>query len=123
TDYGLPCYVRRLSARPVAAERGHGYEEAARYERYRALADIARQVGAGAVVTGHHQDDQAETVLYRLLRGTSPAGLAAIAPARPLAADSPVRLVRPLLEFSRAELEQEATRRGLTWREDASNAD
>lgn len=121
--YGLPCRVRSLAARPTAAARGRGYEEAARRERYRALHDIAHAVGAAAVVTGHHRDDQAETVLYRLMRGTSPAGLAAMAPVRPLAAGAAVALVRPLLAFSRAELAAEAQRRGLSWCEDASNAD
>lgn len=123
TAYGLPCHLRRIAARPVAARRRRGYEEAARHERYRLLGDIAETVGATTVVTGHHRDDQAETVLYRLLRGTSPAGLQAILPVRPLAPGSTVRLVRPLLAMARTELEAEAQRRGLSWREDASNAD
>lgn len=123
TGYGLPCRVRSLAARPAAAARGRGYEEAARRERYRALADIASDIGAAAVVTGHHRDDQAETVLYRLIRGTSPAGLGGIAPVRPLVPDGAVALVRPLLTFSRAELAEEAKRRSLSWCEDASNAD
>lgn len=123
TGYGLPCLVRRVAARPLAAARGRGYEEAARHERYRLLGDMAHSVGATAIVTGHHRDDQAETVLYRLLRGTSPAGLAAIAPVRPLRPGSQIRLVRPLLGFGRHELEEEAAHRRLAWQDDESNVD
>ncbi len=75
-------------------------ETRARRERYRALRTIQREAHARYLVTAHHADDQVETVLYRLLRGSGIAGLAGI-PAR-----GPGGLVRPLLPFTRAELEQ-----------------
>src|SRR5262249_8546406 len=65
--------------------------------RYRALEAMRREVGATFIVTAHHADDQAETVLMRVLRGSGPAGLSAMAPRRG-------RLLRPLLPFRRTEL-------------------
>ncbi|CAK8737632.1 tRNA(Ile)-lysidine synthase [Sodalis praecaptivus] len=95
-----------------------GLEAAARSARYQAL---AATLGDGEVLlTAQHQDDQAETLLLALKRGSGPAGLAA------MAADAPFRgrrLVRPLLECGRAELEAYARARGLRWIEDDSNSD
>jgi tRNA(Ile)-lysidine synthase len=90
-------------------------QEAARTLRYRALVDLAGP--DGWVATAHTADDQAETVLLRLLRGTGPDGLAGI-PERSHGG----RVVRPLLAVCRPELEAWARARGLAWREDASNA-
>jgi tRNA(Ile)-lysidine synthase len=69
----------------------------------------------------HHADDQAETILFRALRGTALRGLAGMRSRRVL--ESPVELVRPLLTISRSEIEQYASRAGLAWREDASNSE
>lgn len=95
-----------------------GIEAAARDARYRAL--TAALAGDEVLLTAQHQDDQAETLLLALKRGSGPAGLAA------MAADAPYqgrRLVRPLLDFSRRELEAYAQARGLHWIEDDSNSD
>jgi tRNA(Ile)-lysidine synthase len=92
-------------------------QEAARALRYAALDRIASQLGADRIATGHHADDQTETVLLRLLRGTGPDGLAGIPERSP---DG--RIVRPLLRLTRAELESYARKRELSWREDRSNA-
>lgn len=108
---------------PRAARRGGpsrdrpSLQEAARTLRYAALAQIARRTGAERIATAHHADDQAETLLLRLLRGTGPDGLAGIPERSP---DG--RVVRPLLAATRAEIERFAAGRGLVWREDASNA-
>ena len=104
---GLPCYCGRFHS--VA---GRGLEDAARRERLAFL----RGVPASAVVLAHHLDDQAETVLLRLLRSSSPRGLGGMAPRR-----GP--FLRPLLGFSRRDLHRWASDRQLHWREDASNAD
>ena len=86
--------------------------------RYAFLAGVARELGEGAVVmTAHTADDQAETVLFRVARGSGPRGLAGIRPGR-----SP-SLVRPLLPFRRRELEAYATRHDVPFREDPSNRD
>ncbi len=102
----------------VQVDTGASLERAAREARYHAL---AQQLPRGAVLlTAQHQDDQAETLLLRLLRGAGVPGLAAMPASRPLGEG---QLVRPLLDCTRAQLEQYAHARGLAWVEDPSNAD
>lgn len=99
------------------ARRGQSPEAAARAARYRALAE---RVGSGeCLLTAHHMDDQAETVLLQLLRGAGPRGLAAMPRQRPCGAGLHVR---PLLGQPRAALRAYAASRGLGWVEDTSNA-
>ncbi|MEO5341382.1 MAG: tRNA lysidine(34) synthetase TilS [Magnetococcus sp. MYC-9] len=112
---GLGCTVQRWAREP----RPGGVEERARQARYAFLSDCALACGASQVVTGHHRDDQAETFLERLLRGSGVHGLRAMAASRPLL--DGVALVRPLLGFDRAELRRWLLALGVTWREDASN--
>jgi tRNA(Ile)-lysidine synthase len=105
---------------PLAAERAAAApssEEEAREARYAFLERVRRASGSLLVLTAHHADDQAETVLFRLLRGTGQAGLAGIAPRREPS------LYRPLLEFWRNELQAYAIAHRLAWREDPTNRD
>lgn len=95
---------------------GASLERAARDARYQAFA--ARLGEDELLLTGQHRDDQAETLLFRLLRGAGVRGLAAMPVARALASG---QLVRPLLDVSRAELEDYARANGLAWVEDPSN--
>ncbi len=90
-------------------------QAAARRARYAALRDVADRLGATRIATGHTRTDQAETVLLRLLRGAGARGLAAIPPRRG-------RIVRPLIDRSRAEGLRFLERAGLPWREDPTNA-
>lgn len=118
---GLPVRAVRL---PVAAGdgvRGEGIEARARRMRYDWLGRAAHEEGARHVLVGHTGDDQAETILHRILRGTGVAGLAGMKPARRLV--DGVALLRPLLGLRRAELRTFLGSRGEAWREDASNAD
>ena len=120
---GLPFAAERVDPRArtaaAAASRTRPtLQEAARRLRYDALHRMAVRAGAQHVATAHTLDDQAETVLLRLLRGSGPAGLGGI----PERSRDGV-LVRPLLRTSRAEVERFARSRGLAWREDPSNAD
>ena len=92
-------------------------ETIARRARYAFLRDVQRRRGARYLVTAHQHDDQVETILLRVLRGSAPAGLAGI-PARGRGG-----LVRPLLPFSRADLEAHVARRGLPTHDDPANAD
>ncbi len=104
----------------LVADRSHRplrTEEEARDARYAFLRAARERAGAEWIATAHHADDQAETVLFRVLRGTGIAGLAGIAPV-----DEARRLVRPLLPFWRAELRRYAREHGLRWREDPTNA-
>lgn len=103
-----------------------GIESAARKLRYRALGEMCRQHGVPLLLTAHHLDDQAETVLLQLLRGAGPAGLSGMDAANRapgLLGDEHLVMARPLLALSRAQLEAYAQDEGLTWVEDESNSD
>ncbi|TBU95520.1 tRNA lysidine(34) synthetase TilS [Stutzerimonas kirkiae] len=107
-----------LCVRRVRVDPGSSLERAAREARYGAFQAL---LGPGELLLqAQHQDDQAETILYRLLRGAGVRGLAAMPASRPLAAG---RLVRPLLGVPRAVLQAYAERHGLNWVEDPSNTD
>jgi tRNA(Ile)-lysidine synthase len=91
-------------------------EEGARKVRYSAVRYWAARLGASRVALGHSADDQAETVLMRVLEGAGPRGLAGIPPVRGL-------IIRPLIELSRSAILQELDRLGQSWIEDPSNRD
>ena len=91
-------------------------EDAARRLRYRALFQCVEETGADFILTAHQKDDQAETFLLRLLRGSGTRGLGAIRFRQDI-------VLRPLLPLSAAELRQYCTDRGISWREDATNED
>jgi tRNA(Ile)-lysidine synthase len=118
---GVPCGVERIAPQTlregVSSRHRPTVQEAARWLRYAALGRLAARWGAQRIATGHHADDQAETVLLRLLRGSGPDGIGGIPERSP---DG--RIVRPLLRLPRAALLAYAERAGLAWREDASNA-
>jgi tRNA(Ile)-lysidine synthase len=88
--------------------------------RYEALCELAAHRGLALIATAHHADDQLETLLLRLARGAGVAGFRGIAPVRSLGS---VRLVRPMLEITRAQCRAFCTECGWVWREDATNAD
>jgi tRNA(Ile)-lysidine synthase len=116
------CAALGLSLREVRVaverRRQRGVEAAAREARYAVFAEL---LGVGeTLLTAHHQDDQAETLLLQLLRGGGVRGLAAMPEQRPFAAG---RLARPLLGFSRVALQYYAEAEGLEWVEDPSNFD
>jgi tRNA(Ile)-lysidine synthase len=100
---------------------GTGIQERAREARYALLVAHAGEVGASAVVTAHTADDQAETLIMRLGRGSGLDGLAGMARARPLLPDGSVQLVRPLLGLSKSYLAATLTAAGGTWLDDPSN--
>jgi tRNA(Ile)-lysidine synthase len=101
-----------------SSERKISLETAARELRHQWFAELIQQGMADKVATAHTRDDQAETVLMRILRGTGARGLAGIAPAH-----KAKHLVRPLLTTSRREVEAYLTSKGQVWREDSSNLD
>jgi len=98
-----------------------GIQAAARAARYRLLAEAARKEGVDDILVAHHQDDQAETFLLRLARGSGVDGLAAMAPARDMPGATGIRLLRPLLGFSRARLAATLQKAGLEAIHDPSN--
>ena len=118
---GLSLHVGTTDVAALASDQGDGWEAAARSARYDFLTRTAEQVGARWVATGHNQDDQVETVLHRLIRGTGLSGLAGMQWARPLSPT--VTLVRPLLEITRVQVIEYLNALGQDHRVDASNAD
>jgi tRNA(Ile)-lysidine synthase len=119
SEFGLRFQGTR---RRVAADAiGDNLEATARRVRYEWLAGVAREIGAAWVATGHTADDQAETVLFQLLRGSGLDGLAGIAASRPLA--DGVQLVRPILAVKRAGVIGYLGEIVQDYRTDATNAD
>jgi tRNA(Ile)-lysidine synthase len=103
---------------------GDNLEQAARRARYEFLGGVAEECGARVVLTGHTLDDQAETVLLRLLRGSGAEGLSGIEPVRALVAKGEIQLARPLVGWARRALTEEYCReRGVEFRRDAMNED
>lgn len=117
---GLECCSGRIEPASLT-EAGRGLEAAAREARYRFLRTTAERLGARYVACGHTADDQIETVLHRILRGTGIAGLAGMPAARRLS--EAVTLVRPLLGARRSELLEYLDRIGQPYRQDRSNLD
>lgn len=118
---GLTCTSVRLALPRDASE------DMARRQRFRALAEMAKRQRALGAVLGHHADDQAETVLMRILRGCGLDGLAGMAPRATVGGAAgaggvgAVTVYRPLLGFRRVELREFLAEIGQQWREDASN--
>jgi tRNA(Ile)-lysidine synthase len=117
-DYGVPVVTRRIDVRELARRQRLSLEEAGRVARYGFFDEVAATHGARCVALAHHADDQAETVLLRLLRGAGGSGLAAMLPR---SADG--RYVRPMLRVTRQEIERYLGERNLTYRTDSSNRD
>lgn len=114
-DLGIPLLDLAVAARPGPGESPEAAARRARYDGIRAVMEEG-----DCLLTAHHQDDQAETVLLQLLRGSGVAGLAAMPPCAPFAAGWHAR---PLLGLTRAELKAYAEAQGLRWIEDPSNFD
>jgi tRNA(Ile)-lysidine synthase len=113
--------------REVTVEKGKsGVEAAARKQRYAALGEMCSAHGVDLLLTAQHLDDQAETVLLQLLRGSGPAGLSGMDAANrapTLLGDDTIVMARPLLAVGRAELEAYAAAQQIAWVEDESNLD
>lgn len=125
-ELNINCRVEAANVLGRVAETQESIEEAARKIRYETLLKIARDEGCGAIAVAHTADDQAETVLHHLVRGTSVTGLRGMLWSRPLndgLAESGVQLIRPMLEIRRAELEAWLTEIGQSFRTDSTNAD
>jgi len=111
---GVTCVCERIDAAELARQRGQGVEEAARFARHQFLHRQADRYSTAAIALGHHQGDQAETVLLRLLRGSGTTGMSGMAYRRG-------RLIRPLLGLRREQLESYLREVGQAWLTDPSN--
>ena len=110
-------HVRRQDVRAAAARTGGNLEQAGRDCRYRFFREVVAGGSCAVVATAHTRSDQAETVLFRLLRGSAGSGLSAIRPVREPG------IIRPMLDVSRDEVRAYLRSAGLPWREDSSNRD
>lgn len=120
----IPCEIVHVDACVYAAQHGYSVEEAARILRYDAFETAAQEleqtdasvVGTVKIAIAHHREDQAETVLWQLIRGSDLRGIGGIRPRRG-------RVIRPLLEVERGQIEAFLREQGIPWCEDATNAD
>lgn len=121
---GFKVTLGRAAVKERATESSDNLEQAARRARYEFLSETALKYCARLVLTGHTMDDQAETVLLRLLRGSGAEGLGGVEPVRALDAQCDTLLARPLLRWARrAETENYCRGRGVRFRVDEMNAD
>jgi tRNA(Ile)-lysidine synthase len=134
-DWGLTCTVEGVDVPALARTNRMAFEEAARRARYGFLIKVADKLGARTVAVGHNADDQSETVLMHWIRGSGLAGLRGMLPltylrhyrlvpsSKPDTSLSEVRLIRPLLEVQRSDIEAYCAHYGLHPRFDRSNLD
>ena len=115
-ERNIPFYTEKAPVYEKAQEWKLSVEETGRRLRYEFLAHIAEEIGAVRIATAHHKDDNAETVLLNLLRGSGSEGLGGIPPVRGI-------FIRPLLETSRAEIEAYCAEHGIGHVEDSTNYD
>lgn len=125
-DLKLECRTESVNVLSRVAETQESIEEAARKSRYETLIRIAEEERCGAIAVAHTADDQAETVLHHLVRGTSVTGLRGMLWSRPMAdgsTETTVQLIRPMLQIRRTELEAWLAAIGQTFRTDPTNND
>ncbi|BBI30674.1 tRNA lysidine(34) synthetase TilS [Cohnella abietis] len=119
-EWGLPFESAELNVPAYILDTGMNTQSAAREKRYEFLKQVAHKHSCSYLLTGHHADDQAETVLMRVIRGTGVSGLAGI-PAR--RKDEQLELIRPLLRINKCELLDYCKRNGVPYAVDSSNVD
>lgn len=112
--HGIPCYHTAIDVPRFIAQTGLSGADAARVVRYRYLRSVAKELGGAKIATGHHHDDQAETVLINILRGAGSAGIRGI---QPINGD----IIRPLLSVNRADIAEYCLTHHLEPRFDSSN--
>lgn len=120
---GIECVTGEGDVSGVAGQARRGIEDMAREMRYQFLAFVAEKEGADCIATGHTANDQAETILMRIIRGSGVRGIRGMLPVSEVPGSEAQRLVRPLLECSRAETEAICLEHGLTPLVDPSNDD
>lgn len=112
--FGISCHTVRAGVRQVAREKGLSLEEAGRAERYRIFEEIRGEQAAHRIAVAHNRNDQAETVIWNLARGSGLRGLGGIRPVRG-------EIIRPLLFTGREHIEELLKEAGLSWRTDQTN--
>ena len=123
TRLDIPLHLHSTSIPERVAQTGETIEEAARNVRYEFFASLIAAGEADSVLTAHTLDDQAETVLMKLLRGAWTEGLSAIHPVIQISGTRPGKILRPFLSIRRAEIEAYLNEINQIWREDSTNTD
>ncbi len=116
-ELNIPLFVCRRDIPTIAKEQGLGLEECARNERYSFLYEVAREQGDALIATAHNADDNLETIIFNLVRGSGTKGLSGITPIR----DG--RLIRPLLSCTSQEIRDFARDQGIPFATDSTNSD
>lgn len=116
--YSLEIAWEEADVPKIAEEKGISPEEAARFERYDFFKRAAKERGMDKIAVGHTRDDQAETVLMRIIRGAGMKGLGGISPVKEMPG---FKIIRPLIEVSRKEVEGFVSEAGFEFRTDSSN--
>jgi tRNA(Ile)-lysidine synthase len=111
---GIPCRVQHFDTRAQLESKGGNLQETARELRYRWFEDLRQETGFDLIATAHHSQDSVETMLINFFKGTGIAGMHGILPQQQ-------KIIRPLLTFTKEELQQYALEQGVPWREDSSN--
>ncbi|MCP5094609.1 MAG: tRNA lysidine(34) synthetase TilS [Chloroflexi bacterium] len=119
----LPFYLGKANAKEWSISQGSSVEEAGRELRYRFFVKIAKEVGATAVAVAHHADDQVETILMHLLRGSGLSGLRGMQQSRSFTEASGLLLIRPFLSIRRSAIADYCQTHQIAFREDESNDD
>lgn len=117
----VPLAVERVDTLGYVKTHQKSLQEAARDIRYAFFERRASELGGKTIAVAHHLDDQVETVLLQLFRGSGPEGLQGMRPKRPLSPESDISVVRPLLSLRRSEILDYARREQLAWNEDETN--
>lgn len=115
-DWGIPCEIRRVNVADLARETGRGLEETGRRVRYAFFEELAKKRSSCRIATAHTAGDNLETLLLHLTRGSAMTGLAGIPPVRG-------RIIRPLIDCRRDEVEAYCREQGVPFRIDGSNED
>ena len=116
-DWQIPFYIKKVNVKELASKWGLSEEEAGRKVRYDFFEQILKDIKGQKIALAHHRDDQAETILYHLIRGTGLKGLQGMKPVR----DG--KIIRPLLQISRQQIEEYCREKNLKYRVDLTNKD
>lgn len=123
-NHGIPFYLYTADVEQMAGEQKKTVEEMGREYRYQCFYEVMERTGADILATAHHRGDQAETVLFHMIRGTDLSGMAGIRPVDVRTAGfGAIRIIRPLLFCGKSDLTAWLTAMGVSWREDLTNRD
>lgn len=120
-EKGIPFYLLKENIPALARQKGKSVEEMGRIYRYRCFREIVKKTEAQKIVVAHHENDQAETVLFHMLRGTGIKGLSGMEPMS--IGEEGIPIIRPFLCVNRREIEEYLEQKNICWCQDVTNQD